>query len=131
MGSFSNYAENKILDHIVGKTSYTMPTAYIALSTADPTDAGTGLTEPVGGAYARKATTGADWAAAASGATSNATVLSFPQATGSWGTITHFALMDAATAGNMIGHGALTASKVISTGDTATFSIGDLDITLD
>jgi len=42
MGSFSNYAEVKILDHVVGKTSFTMPIAYVTLATADPTDAGTG-----------------------------------------------------------------------------------------
>ncbi|KKN28890.1 hypothetical protein LCGC14_0849430, partial [marine sediment metagenome] len=28
MGSFSNYAEVEILDHVVGKTSFTMPIAY-------------------------------------------------------------------------------------------------------
>ena len=131
MGSFANYLENKVLDHILGKTAYTMPAAYIVLSTADPTDAGTGLAEPVGGAYARKATVAADWAVAANGATSNANALTFPQATGNWGTITHFAIMDAATAGNVLAHGALTLSKAINTGDTATFAAGDLDITLD
>jgi len=68
--SFSNYLENEILDHIVGKTSYTMPTAYIALCTSDPTDAGTGasMNEVANsGAYARVVTAGGDWNAAASG----------------------------------------------------------------
>jgi hypothetical protein len=131
MGSFSDYLENKILDHIVGKTSYTMPTAYVALSTADPLDTGAGLAEPSGGAYARVATAGGDWNAAASGAIDNANAITFPTATASWGTISHFAIMDAATSGNMLAHGALTASKVIGNGDTATFAAGDIDITLD
>lgn len=131
MGSFSNYLENKLVDHVVGKTSFTMPTAYIALSTADPLDTGAGLAEPVGNGYARKATVGADWAAAANGATSNATALAFPQATGAWGTVTHFTIMDAATAGNMLAHGTLAVAKPITTGDTPSFAIGDLGITLD
>ena len=131
MGSFGNYAENKILDHIVGKTAFTMPTAYIALSTADPTDAGTGLAEPSGNNYSRKQTAGADWNAAASGSIANATDQSFPEASGSWGTITHFAIFDAASAGNMLAHGSLSASKAVGAGDVLKFAAGNLTLTLD
>lgn len=130
MGSFSDYSELAILDHIVGKTSFTMPSVWLALSTADPLDTGAGMAEP-GSNYARKATAGGDWNAAAAGAIDNANPLSFVQATGSWGTITHFALFDAVSGGNMLAHGALTAQKVIDNGDTATFAAGDIDITLD
>ena len=38
MGSFANYWENEILDHLFGKGSYTPPTIYVGLSTADPAD---------------------------------------------------------------------------------------------
>jgi hypothetical protein len=130
MGSISDYAELKILDHIVGKTSFTMPTAYVALYTAAPSDAGGG-TPVSGGSYARVATSGSSWAAAASGANSNAAVITFPTATADWGTITHFALFDASSGGNMLVWGALSVSKVIITGDTARFAIGDLTLTLD
>jgi hypothetical protein len=128
--SYSDYAENKILDHLSGKTSFTMPTVYVALFTAAPSDAGGG-TEVSGGSYARKSTVGADWAAAASGSTSNAAVITFVTATGSWGTVTHFALFDAATVGNMLEWAALTTSKTISNGDVASFPIGNLVRTLD
>jgi len=135
MGSFSNYAENKVLDHIVGKTSFTMPTnIYVALSTADPTDAGSGIAEPSGNGYARKQTVAANWNAAANGSISNAQDIQFDQATGSWGTITHFALFDALTDGNMLAHGSLGTSKTITNGDTAKFAggtPGQLVITLD
>lgn len=136
MGSFSDYLENKLLDHIVGKTSFTIPTVYIALCTADPTDAGTGASMnevPNTNSYARKSTAGGDWDVAAAGAIANAVAIEFAQASGSWGTITHFALVDSGThgAGNMLAHGNLTASKVVTDGDTVIFAIGDLDITLD
>ena len=131
MGSFNDYTENKVLDHITGKTSFTMPTAYVGLSTADPLDDASGLAEPSGGSYARVATAGATWDAAAAGATANAQAITFPQATASWGTVTHFALFDAASGGNMLAHGTLTASKAIGNGYTAAFAIGDLDLTLD
>ena len=131
MGSFADYWENEILDHIFGKGSYTPPTIYVGLSTADPTDDGSGLAEPTGNAYARVSTLAADWNVASGSALDNANDITFPEATGSWGTITHFALFDAATGGNMLAHGALSASKAIGSGDTAKFAAGDLDVSLD
>ena len=130
-GSFADYLELKILEHLVGKTSYTMPTAYVGLSTADPLDTAAGLAEPSGNGYARVATTGSTWEAAASGAIQNASAITFPTATGSWGTVTHFALFDAATSGNMLAHGALDESQAITTNQIPRFAAGALDITLE
>lgn len=129
-GSLSDYAENKILDHIVGKTSFTMPaTPWIALYTVAPTDAGGG-TEVTGGSYVRKQTAGSDWSAAAAGANTNATVLTFVTATGNWGNIVAAALFDAATVGNMLIWGDLTVAKTVNTDDTLSFPIGNIDFTL-
>lgn len=130
MGSFSDYTENKVLDHLVGKTSFTMPTAYIALFTTAPNDAGGG-TEVSGGSYTRIVTAGIDWNVAASGAISSANAITFPQATSNWGTITHFALFDAAAGGSMLVHSSLTTPQPIGSNDTAKFAAGDLEITLD
>lgn len=134
MGSFSDYLENKLLDHVFGNTAYTAAaTLYAALSTADPTDSGGGIAEPVGNAYARVAITNntTNWPNASAGSKANGTAVTFPTASGSWGTITHFAIFDASSSGNMIGYGTLTASKVIGNGDTASFAISALTITLD
>ena len=131
MGGFSDYWENKILDHIFGKSSYTPPTIYVGLSTADPTDTGSGLAEPNGNGYARVQTSASDWNAASNGSLDNTSNITFAQATGNWGTITHFALFDAVTTGNMLAHGELSQSKTISESDTARFEAGDLDISLD
>jgi hypothetical protein len=131
MGSFSDYLENELLDHLFGKGSYPPPTIYVALSTANPLDDGSGLAEPSGNNYARVQTAATDWNAASSGFIDNAAVIEFNEATGSWGNITHFALMDAASGGNLLVHGALSTSKSIGTGDTAEFAAGDLDISLD
>jgi hypothetical protein len=128
--SKSDYLENKVLDHRLGKTAYTMPTVYVGLYTAAPSDAGGG-TEVTGGSYVRKSTAGADWNAAASGSSSNANAVTFVTATASWGTVTHFALFDASSAGNMLSWAALTASKAIGSGDTASFAAGSLVATED
>lgn len=129
--SFANFWENEILDHIFNKGAYTAPTIYVGLSTADPGDDASGLAEPSGNGYARVTTAAGDWNTAASGLIDNQNELSFPAATGSWGTVTYACLFDAVTAGNLLASGALTASKSITSGDTPKFAVGDLDVTLD
>jgi hypothetical protein len=136
MGSKSNYLENEILDHVLGGGDFTRPaTVYVGLWTAalDDTSDGDTAGEVSGGSYARVAVTNnaTNFPAASGGAKSNGTAISFPQATADWGTVTYFAILDAATSGNILYWGALTASKTIQNGDTASFAIGDLDITED
>ena len=127
MGSLSDYIENEILDHVLKVGAFTQPTnLYIGLSTADPLDDATGIAEPSGGAYARVNHNA--WDTASSRATENTGTVSFPEATGSWGTITHFFISDALTAGNMIAHGSLSSSKTIGSGDNASFQDGAIDI---
>jgi hypothetical protein len=131
-GSFSDFLELELLDHVFGNAAYTAPaTLYVALFTAAPTDAGGG-TEVTGGSYARKAVTNnsTNFPAASAGAKSNGAAITFVQATASWGTVVAFAIFDASSGGNMLGWADLSASVAIASGDTATFAIGDLDITL-
>lgn len=130
--SFSDYIENELLDHVLMQGDYTSPTnVYIALSTADPTDDASGLAEPSGNGYARVSTAAADWDSASGGSASNANEISFPEAIGNWGTITHFALFDAASGGNMLAHGSLSASWDVVNRTTVRFPAGDLTVTLD
>jgi len=131
MGSFADYWEDEILDHIFNKGAYTAPTIYVGLSTADPTDTGGGLAEPSGNGYTRVTTAAGDWTVSSGGAISNANALTFPQATGSWGTVSHFALFDASSGGNMLAHGSLGTPQAIVAGNTPEFAVGDLDVTLD
>ena len=135
MGSFSNDLEDKVLDHILGGGDYSRPaTVYIGLWTAALDDTSTGSTanEVSGGSYVRKSVTNnaTNWPAASGGAKANGAAITFVTATGDWGTVTYFAILDAASAGNILGWGALTQSKTIGNGDTASFAIGDLDVTL-
>ena len=134
MSSFGNYLENELLDHVWGAAAYTAPaTLYLALSTADPLDDGSGLNEPSGGSYARLAVANnlTTWPAATGGSKSNGVDMTFVTATASWGVISHMAIFDAVTGGNMLAHAALTSSKTIDNGDTVIFEAGNLTITLD
>lgn len=128
--SKTDVAENAVLNHITGKSTWGAVTARVGLFTAAPSDAGGG-TEVSGGSYARVTTAAGDWNAASGGSTSNANAITFPTASGSWGTVTHFGLFDAASSGNLLRWAALTASKVIGSGDTAAFAAGTLVFTED
>jgi len=127
MAALSNYLENALINGTLRATSYTAPTTvYVGLFTSDPTDAGSG-TEVSGNAYARKSAT---FAAPSNGASSTSADIQFDQATGNWGTIGWFGIFDALTTGNLLYHGALTASKTIETGDVFKIASGNLTVTL-
>lgn len=128
MAEFSNYLENKVLDHVLRNTSYTSPTTvYVGLFTSDPTDAGSG-TEVSGGSYARQSLS---VTTASGGITTSSADINFPQATGNWGTVSHIGILDALTSGNLLMHTPLTTSKTIDTGDILKISSGNLTVTLD
>jgi hypothetical protein len=132
-GSFSDFLELELLDHVFGNASYSAPAnTHIALFTATPSDSGGG-TEVTGGSYVRLQVTNnaTNWPAAASGAKANGTEFTFVTATANWGTIVAFGIFDASTSGNLLAWGDVTPNKAINNGDTAKFAVGDLDITLD
>lgn len=125
--SLTNEFETRTLQWLFTTDSPTRPTAwYIGLFTAAPGETGGG-TEISGNAYAREAVT---FTVSGNEATNNAAI-EWATATGSWGTISHIAVFDASTSGNMIAYASLTASKTIETGDVFRIPAGDLDITLD
>jgi hypothetical protein len=61
----------------------------------------------------------------------NKTVITFPDATGNWGTCTHFGIFDHVSAGNLLVQAPLTVQKTITINDTARFSSGTLSIRMD
>jgi len=142
MGSFADYLENKVLDHVLGGPDYSRPaTVYMGLSTSTITDAGGNITEPVGNNYSRVAITNNDtnFPAASGGAKSNGTAITFPTPSGDWGTITDYFIADAATDGNILAAGVLgymdgenfvPDPQTINNGNIVTFSTGDLIFSL-
>jgi len=133
-GKLTNYSENKILDHILMNTAYPRPAnLFLALCTADPGEGATGanIVEPVAMGYERQPCD--DWGSAASRAIANDAAITFPTATGTWGTMAYFAILDSVTAGagNVIAYGTITPNKPIVSGDVAVIEIGDLDVSWD
>ena len=128
MAGKSTYLANKVLDHLLGGTTYTPPsTLYIALFTDAPTDAGGG-TEVSGGSYARAAVTNntTNWPSASNGQKQNANQIAFAQATAAWGTVVAVGIFDAATDGNLLWWANLAAPRTVNSGDQVSFAIGSL-----
>ena len=127
MAEMSNYLENALINGTIRGTTYTAPsTVYVGLFTSDPTDAGSG-TEVSGGSYARQSAT---FAAPSNGASVTNADITFPQATGNWGTVGWIGIFDSLTTGNLMYHTALDASKTIETGDIFKIASGNLSVTL-
>lgn len=129
MASFSTFLANASLNLVLRGVAYTGDTTiYAALFTSPTTSSGAG-NEVSGNGYNRVVVSSFEPANA--GQTSNAVTVTFPQATSSWGTVTHFALFDAPTGGNMLFHGELTASRLVNAGDTFVFTPGNMNVTVE
>ncbi|CDM57378.1 phage tail fiber protein [Rhizobium favelukesii] len=128
MASFTDYLENKILGHVFGGVPYTKPaTLYVALFVTPTDDAGGGI-EVTGTGYTRVAVA----FSVAGNVASNSAEVVFPVAGGvGWSTVTHGAIFDAATGGNMLAQGSLAYPKDVGAGDVYYLPIGNLTLSLD
>lgn len=128
--SFTDYLEQKVLEHTFRNTAYTSPTTvYLGMLSAAPTDstAGTELASLYG--YARQAVAFDAYSAGKSVAnTSNET---FTASGGAWNTITHFGVYDASSGGNLLAYGEILPNVLVSDGETFTVEAGKLVIELD
>lgn len=150
MSAASNYLENEVLDHVLGKTTrdFTSPsTLVLALFSGTASDvlaaleAGTSSTSGTGnwghyeinnGSYTRKAVS---FNTASGGSATNNGDVTFPAATanydntaGSGSTVTCIAVLDNTSGGNVLFYGQLDNSKEILNGDT--FQVSDTNLTI-
>jgi hypothetical protein len=127
MSEISTYLENALINATLRNTTYTsVATVYVSLWTSDPTDAGSG-TEVSGGSYARTAVT---FGAPSSGLSTNSADVTFPTATGTWGTVGWIGINDASTSGNLLYHTPLDVAKAITSGDVFKIATGNLSVEL-
>ena len=124
--SFTNTAETLVLAWLFTTGTAARPTEWhLGLFTSAPGETGGG-TELSGDAYGREAIP----LAVSGNLATNSGNVEFDVATGNWGTITHVAVFDASTGGNMLAYATLTASKAIEAGDIFRVPAGDFDLTL-
>lgn len=152
--AMSNYLENKLIDHLFRGVSFSAPTTlYIALLTTAAVDSDTGTTISSGGGtgvevsssgtnysrvqlnpsttnWANTQQSGTGVSSGSGGTTSNSVVVTFPTATGSWGTVTGIAIVDASTNGNIHFYGTLGTNKTVGTDDILQFTANQISVAL-
>lgn len=144
-GSFTDFAENKLVDTIFrGQASGIPASWYVGLDTVACGETGSG-TEVTGGSYARVAVTSSltNWAgtqsagstvasSGTSGTTSNNNTITFPAPTANWGVVNSVRIWDASSSGNAWLCFNLTVAKTINNGDAApSFAAGALTVQID
>jgi len=137
MSAFSNYLEDAITAWINGTTFPAAPAnVYLALYNNSPSDAGnsgTELTTTLTGSANRIGIAANQWTRVTGGTASitNTNAITITASAAGNATATHFGVFDAQTAGNLLFHGALTASKTITTGDEVKFNAASLTLNID
>lgn len=136
-GEISDYLSNKLLDLAFRNQAYSVPDTYLGLTTATIADDDDGdtVTEVSGGSYARKQVnvnggSSPTWDLSSSGVVDNTHDVSFVEATASWGTVTSVGIFDASTSGNLLFYDNALTDQDVGSGDTVTFTAGDLDIAM-
>ncbi|AAQ54993.1 virion-associated phage protein [Burkholderia phage Bcep22] len=136
MSAASDYTENNVINSLLRGVAFPLPTkTYLSLHTADPGDAGGNeVTTAAWPAYVRKdaevgGAIGSGWAPPANGTTTNSNQVIYPAQNGASAiTVTHFAIYDAPTGGNMLAHAALNTARTLQPGDVFVFDVGSLTV---
>lgn len=117
---------NALLDVQLGATTILPATVYVGLMFGSPASDGSGVSEPLVGAYARVgvANNPANWPAASGGIKTHGFDIIFPTATAAWGNLTHFGIFDALSGGNVKIYGPLDVPRNVQLGDTFRFLAG-------
>ena len=129
------FGTDALLNILFGVRRPVPATYYLALLTAAPpvTVTGATLNEPTVGetGYVRAEVPNVDqwWAAGTAGVTTTAQTVVFAPATQGWPEITHYALCDAVTGGNVYLYGRLKVPRRVNAGDAAAVPPGLLEIT--
>lgn len=106
----TNYWSNRIQDFLLGGVGFVPPAMYyIALSKTEPTADGGGVTEPIGGNYARIPIAKGDvsFTGAVDGVVKNKITLMSNETTSAWGNLPYYAIYDSALGGNLLWGGSL------------------------
>jgi hypothetical protein len=138
MSAASNYTENNVINSLLRGVAFPLPAkTYVSLHTANPGEAG-GNEVTVGDfpAYVRReaeqgGAIGTGWSAPSDGVSRNAKQLTYPGFDGAAPvTVTHWAVYDASTGGNMLFYAPLQTSRQLQTGDVFVFDINALTATM-
>jgi hypothetical protein len=139
-GAITTFLVHEMLDHIFRGNVYASPSTYMALLDTNGADGDTDPTakEPAGNNYSRvqvnvNGGSSPTWDLATGDTPAlitNTHLVQMPTPSGSWGTITDWGIVDAATVGNLLFYADLGGDEAIGDSDDVEFAIGAIDVTL-
>jgi hypothetical protein len=128
--SATSYLRKKVMDHLTGVTTYSSPTLYLSLHSADPGPTGSHAAEISDSSYHRQSLAGIMGAAdATTGISVNTSVINFSPATVEWD-VRYFGIEDALTSGNMLIPGIPSLPKIVAAGSPFQLAPGQLRLRL-
>lgn len=139
--AFNSTVTSAFLNQLGGKASGVLGTCYMGLSTTTPAADGTNFTEPSSangyartlvGQYNTPSTQvmGTPSFSAGVGTITNTSIIYFPEATASWGSITYFGLFTAASGGTPLVWGALTTATTVAQETIPVFRASQFTLTM-
>ena len=134
MQGYSNFYASKVIDFVFGDQALVPEvTLYCALAkgAVAETDDGSTFDEADYTSYARIPLTNnnTNFPNSVAGVKTIGVDVTFPQSTGGSNTIQEFIILDAATAGNIVGGGSLTVVQVVTSGIQPIFLAGEVELT--
>lgn len=138
MSAASNYTEENVINALLRGVAFPLPSkTYVSLHTASPGEAGGNeVTTGAFPAYVRKEAEaggliGSGWSAPVDGLTRNAKQLVYPSHNGAASIlVTHWAVYDAATGGNLLFYAPLATNRDLQVGDVFVFDVNALTVTM-
>lgn len=123
------YGANFIADLLFGGSNPIPISYFLALCTAEPNPTlnGSQIQEPPSAAAYTRISVPNDkthFGTAGGGVVANITTLAWPIATADWGIVSSYALLDAATGGNMYLYGTFQLPRLVANGHLARFDPG-------
>lgn len=119
----SAYLRSKMVKLVSNQQAFSAPSnLYLAIYSSDPTINNTGV-EAAGGSYARQQLS---FAAESNGTVQSNTSESFTMPAGTW---THWGILDASSAGNLLYFGSFDIGIVTAGGGSISIASGDISIT--
>lgn len=132
MANLTKYAQTKLINHMLGKAAFTMPTnVWFALFSISPGENGVLDNELTADGYARVAIASKLSASVAGGPVVNSELIPIGPANILWPLATHGAIIDAETAGNALIYAPLTDPVIVDIGKYFEIDVGLLILSLD
>lgn len=136
MSAASNYTENNVINALLRGVAFPLPTkTYLSLHTANPGESGGSEVSTTNWpSYVRKDAANGEaidtgWNEPVDGVTTNLQQVLYPSHNGASAiTITHWAVYDAPTGGNMLNYAALNTPRTLQPGDVFVFDAGSLTV---